>query len=541
IDPNPDAAVSFAERQRLFQLHRSSWQDYDAALISAGGGIFKRSAKSITLSVEMQERFHISAETLTPNELISALLRAPVDLLWNGGIGTYVKASSEQHADVGDKANDSLRVDGCDLRCRVVGEGGNLGLTQLGRVEYALNGGRSNTDFIDNAGGVDCSDHEVNIKILLNSVVARGDLTVKHRNRLLEEMTDSVAELVLENNYRQVHAISLAESEAVRRGGEYRRLINRLERSGRIDRKLEFLPSDEELAERRLRNQGLTRPELSVLISYSKSILKEDLSISSIPDDTYLSRAIEGAFPSRLLEDYAEEIHGHGLRREIIATRIANDLVNRVGVSFIGRLITSTGASTAEVATAYVTACAIFELDAQWQAVEALDFQVDGEVQMHIIQDLVRLTRRASRWLLRNRRHNLDPAAVIAEFQPGVAELESALPGLVTGKSAELVKRRYQSLIDKNVGGELAQYTAGSHHLYAAMGIVSAARETEATTMEVAELFFQLGARLELDWFAGAITDIKVENEWQALARDSYLEDLEWQQRSLAENAEQEE
>jgi glutamate dehydrogenase len=537
IDPNPDAASSFAERKRLFQLERSSWEDYNTELISAGGGIFKRSAKSISLSAEMRERFHIEAESLTPNELISALLRAPVDLLWNGGIGTYVKSSREQHADVGDKANDSLRVDGCELNCRVVGEGGNLGLTQLGRVEYGLKGGRSNTDFIDNAGGVDCSDHEVNIKILLNAVVARGDLTNKHRKQLLEEMTDSVAELVLENNYRQVQAISLAESEAVRRGDEYRRLINRMVQRGRIDRKLEFLPSDEELLERRLHGQGLTRPELAVLFSYSKSILKQELASSSIPDDSFLSRALEKAFPPRLLQEYGEEVHTHGLRREIIATQIANDLVNRVGVSFIGRLITSTGASVAEVATAYVTASAIFKLDVQWHAIEELDYQVGSEVQMQIFQDLVRLTRRASRWLLRNRRHNLDPAAAIAEFQPGVAELESALPGLVRGKSAELVKRRYQSLVEKNVGADLAQYAAGSHHLYAAMGIIHAARQCEATTMEVAELFFQIGERLELDWFAGAISDIKVESEWQALARDSYLEDLEWQQRSLAVGA----
>jgi glutamate dehydrogenase len=386
-------------------------------------------------------------------------------------------------------------------------------------------------------GGVDCSDHEVNIKILLNSVVARGDLTAKHRNKLLESMTDSVAELVLENNYRQVQAISLAESEAVHRGEEYRRLIGRMEQRGRIDRKLEFLPSDEELADRRLRKEGLTRPELSVLISYAKSILKQDLSVSSIPDDPYLSRAVEGAFPPKLLEEYAEEVHSHDLRREIIATQIANDLVNRVGVSFIGRLITSTGASTSEVAAAYVTASAIFGLDAQWEAIEKLDFVVGSEVQNAIMRDLIRLTRRASRWLLRNRRNDLVPAEAIEEFHSGVAELEAALPGLVRGKSAELVKRRYQSLIDKNVGAELAQYAAGSHHLYASMGIISAARECEATTMEVAELFFQLGERLDLDWFAGAITDIKVENEWQALARDSYLEDLEWQQRSLAVGA----
>ena len=537
IDPNPDATASFAERQRLFKLDRSSWEDYQAELISAGGGVFKRSAKSIPISPQMRERFDIQVEALTPGELISALLKAPVDLLWNGGIGTYVKASVEQHAAVGDKANDALRVDGRELRCKVVGEGGNLGLTQLARVEYALDGGRCNTDFIDNAGGVDCSDHEVNIKILLNAVVGRGDLTPKHRNRLLEEMTDSVADLVLENNYRQAQAISLAESESARRSGEYRRLISSLEESGRIDRELEFLPTDEELIERRSQGRGLTRPELSVLISYSKGILKEELGGSELLNDSYLARAIEGAFPARLLQEYGEEVHGHGLRREIIATQMANDLINRVGVGFVGRLAGSTGAGTPEIAAAYVTIRDIFGLTRQWQAIEEHDHIVASGVQMEIMVELARLCRRGCRWLLRNRRHELDPGQAIAEFQPGVAELESALPGLVSGAGGEVVRGRYQKLTDQGVGSELAQFVAGSRHLYATLGIIDAARDIEATAMEVAELFFMLGEKLELDWFAGLITDIKVENEWQALARDAYLEDLEWQQRSLAVGA----
>ena len=537
VDPNPDAAASFHERKRLFNLDRSSWEDYSAELISEGGGIFKRSSKSIPISPQMQERFGIEAQALPPNELITALLTAPVDLLWNGGIGTYVKSESEQHAAVGDKANDGVRVNGGQLRCKVVGEGGNLGLTQLGRVEYAANGGRCNTDFIDNAAGVDCSDHEVNIKILLNAVVARGDLTAKHRNRLLEDMTDSVSELVLENNYRQAQAISLAESESAHRIGEYMRIIDRLEEQGRLNRELEFLPSDEELVDRRSQGGGLTRPELSVLISYSKGILKEELGDSTIVDDSYLSQAIEGAFPPRLLEEYGEEVYAHGLRREIIATQIANDLVNRVGVSFIGRLAGSTGTSIPEIAAAYVTTRDIFGLNNQWQAIEELDHEVDTAVQMQVMAEMVRLARRASRWLLRNRRHELDPTQAIAEFQPGVAELESALPGLLGGRAADEVRQSYQNLVDQNVSSELAQFIAGSRYLYAAMGILEAARDIDATAMEVAELFFMLGEELELDWFAGLITDIKVENEWQALARDTYLEDLEWQQRSLAVGA----
>ena len=342
---------------------------------------------------------------------------------------------------------------------------------------------------------------------------------------------------MLENNYRQAQAISLAESESARRIGEYRRLIARLEENDQLDRELEFLPDDEELVERRAQGQGLTRPELSVLISYSKGILKEVLGDSPVLEDGHLSRAIEGAFPARLLEEFGEEVQGHGLRREIIATQIANDLINRVGVSFVGRLALSTGSAIPEIAAAYVTTRDIFGLSEQWQAVEDLDHQVDGEVQTAIMAELVRLARRASRWLLRNRRHELDPTQAIAEFKPAVTELESALPGLLVGQAAEVVRDDYQKLVDRNVSSELAQFVAGSRHLYAAMGIIDAARDIDATVMEVAELFFLLGEELELDWFASLITDTKIENEWQAQARDTYLEDLEWQQRSLAVGA----
>jgi glutamate dehydrogenase len=485
----------------------------------------------------MQQRFAIEEQRLTPNELVTALLKAPVDLLWNGGIGTYVKSSSEQHADVGDKANDGVRIDGSELRCKVVGEGGNLGMTQLGRVEYALHGGRSNTDFIDNAGGVDCSDHEVNIKILLNAVVARGDLTPKHRNLLLEEMTDAVADLVLENNFRQVQAISLAEYESLHRVGEYQRMLTRLEDEGGLDRELEFLPSDEEIGERRAQGNGLTRPELSVVLSYSKGLLKELLIGSAIGDDSYLSRSVETAFPQRLLNEYPEEVQAHGLRREIIATQIANDLINRVGVSYMGRLLSSTGATIPEVATAYVTARDIFGLNKQWTAIENLGHEVDHPVQMQLMVDLVRLMRRSSRWLLRNRRVDLNPADAIREFHTGVAELEVALPSMLQGNAAERVRERYESLTEASVSEDLAQFVAGSNYLYAAMGIISAARERDASITEVAELYFMVGDRLELDWFSDLIINTKVENLWQALARDTYLEDLEWQQRSLAVGA----
>ncbi|MFZ2319556.1 MAG: NAD-glutamate dehydrogenase domain-containing protein, partial [Pseudomonas sp.] len=401
IDPNPDAAKSFVERQRLFDLPRSSWADYDAKLISAGGGLFLRSAKSIPISPEMQARFDIQADKLPPTELLNALLKAPVDLLWNGGIGTYVKSSQESHADVGDKANDALRVNGCELRAKVVGEGGNLGMTQLGRVEYNLNGGAGNTDFIDNAGGVDCSDHEVNIKILLNEIVASGDMTGKQRNKLLAEMTDAVGSLVLGNNYKQTQALSLAQRRARERIAEYKRLMAALEADGKLDRALEFLPSDEQLAERIANGQALTRAELAVLISYSKIDLKESLLKSLVPDDEYLARDMQTAFPALLTAKFAEAMGRHRLKREIVSTQIANDLVNHMGITFVQRMKESTGMSAANVAGAYVIVRDVFRLPHWWQQIEALDYQVPAELQLTLMDELMRLGRRTTRWFLR--------------------------------------------------------------------------------------------------------------------------------------------
>jgi glutamate dehydrogenase len=534
IDPEPDAASSFVERQRLFELPRSGWTDYNAELISAGGGIFARSAKSIAISAEMKARFDIEADNLPPTDLISHILRARADLLWNGGIGTYVKAHSESHTDVGDKSNDSLRVDARELRCSVIGEGGNLGITQLARVEYGLAGGRSNTDFIDNAGGVDCSDHEVNIKILLNSVVARGDLTEKHRNALLVKMTDSVTDLVLQNNYRQVQAISMAEFQTVERGGEYQRFIRSFEEAGRLSRELEFLPSDEELLERKLRDQALTRPELSVLISYSKAVLKEQLIESELESDPFLALAVESAFPQRLVDEYSEEIREHRLHREIMATQLANDIVNRMGMSFIQRQQTATGAAVADVARAYISAMEIYGIRDLWQQIEALDHKVSSAIQMEMMLSVIRLVKRATRWLLRNRRHQLAPTDCIAGFAEGLEQLREAYPAMLRGRAADQFQTLYDHFVNEGVGEELAKSVAAADHAYTALGIIQATSDTDAPLMEVAGVYFFMGERLELDWFSGLILASKIENEWQALARDTYLEDLEWQQRTLA-------
>jgi glutamate dehydrogenase len=534
IDPEPDAERSHAERQRLFALPRSTWEDYNADLISAGGGVFSRHAKSITVSPEMAERFDITAPRVTPNELISHLLRARVDLLWNGGIGTYVKASVESHMDVGDKTNDALRVNGRDLRCRVVGEGGNLGMTQLARIEYGLAGGRSNTDFIDNAGGVDCSDHEVNIKILLDAVVRRGDLTAKHRNELLEEMTDSVAQLVLTNNYRQVQAISLAEHEARARAGEYRRLISQLEQSGRLDRELEFLPSDEQLAERQVQGTQLTRPELAILVSYSKAILKEQLIDSDLGDDPILAGLVNTAFPPRLVERYAGEVEHHRLHREIMCTQLANDIVNRMGLNFVPRQEKATGAPVDDVARAYIATNEIFSVPATWAGIEALDHEVDARIQMEMAVNLIRLVKRATRWLLRNRRHELAPSGLIEEFKAGVDELAVALPGLLRGPALTLFQNQRDRYREAGVDERLATSIAGGLRAFTGLAIQDAAAQTGTSLMDVAELYFDLGERLELDWFGSQILASEVDNEWQAMARETFLEDLQWQQCTLA-------
>ncbi|MEE8060022.1 MAG: NAD-glutamate dehydrogenase domain-containing protein, partial [Pseudomonadales bacterium] len=537
IDPNPDSAVSYSERKRLFEMPRSTWADYNETLISGGGGIFKRSAKSIAISAAMKQRFDIKENKLTPAELISAVLKSSVDLLWNGGIGTYVKSSQESHADVGDKANDVLRVNANELRCKVIGEGGNLGMTQLSRVEFALRGGRANTDFIDNAAGVDCSDHEVNIKILLNGVVANDDMTAKQRNILLQEMTDSVAALVLENNYRQTQAISLAEREAFIRAGEYRRLIQAMESSGKLNRQLEFIPEDDVLQERRANGKGLVRPELSVLISYVKSQLKEELVNTSVTDDPYILNVVESAFPQQLRNKFNELIHDHRLRKEIIATQLANDLVNHMGITFVGRLGQATGVSCSDIVRAYVTARDVFEMPAFWHQIEALDYQVTSEVQMELMAELMRLVRRASRWFIRNRRGQIEPAVEIANFKDAVIRLRNALPTIIRGEPSQVREQACQDYIDKGVPRELATCIASARELYPFLGIIEAAQSMNATVEKVAEMFFGLAEKLELDWFSKQISDLKIDNYWQAMARESYRDDLEWQLRALTVGA----
>ncbi|MBE2317863.1 NAD-glutamate dehydrogenase [Solirubrobacter sp. CPCC 204708] len=526
LDPDPDPAASLAERERLFKLPRSSWDDYDRALISEGGGIFPRTAKSIDLTPQVREALAVEAERLTPSELIQAILRAPVDLLWNGGIGTYVKAASETHADVGDKANDAVRVNGRELRARVVGEGGNLGGTQRGRIEFALEGGRINTDAIDNAGGVNCSDHEVNIKVLLDSVVAAGDMTVKQRNRLLAEMTDAVAERVLRGSYTQTQALSLARFQAPAMLDVHDRFMRDLEASGRLDRAIEMLPDADAIAERRQAGLGLTQPELAVVLAYAKITLYAALLDSDLPDDPALEEELAVYFPPPLPERFRAEMARHRLRREIIATRVANQLVDRAGVTFLFRLREDTGASHADIARASVIARDVFDMRTLWADVEALDGQVTADTQTFMLLSGRRMVERATRWLLRTRPRPLDIGAEVARFADGARAVAELLPGVLVDAEQQAWRERVGGLCDAGVPEALAARVASQGALFAALDIVEVAGATERGVEEVAALHFELGGRLHLHWLRDQIAQLTRDTRWATMARAALRDDL---------------
>ena len=533
IDPNPDTEKSFEERTRLFALPRSSWEDYDAKLISKGGGIFRRDAKSIKLSPQIKEWLKLDEDALAPNALLNEILRAEADLLWFGGIGTYIKSKAEVNADVGDKANDGIRINAEQLKVRVVGEGANLGMTQRSRIEFAEHGGRLNTDFIDNAAGVDCSDHEVNIKILLDGILSAGDLTDKQRNKLLHDMTDAVSEHVLRHNYRQTQALSLACHQSLERVEEYRRLMNSMESAGKLNRELEFLPSEEQVVERKSRQHGLTRPELSVLISYVKGDLKELLNDESFTRDDYVAQEVMRVFPERLTKKYAEQIYTHQLRSEIIATQVANDMVNHMGITFVERLQTSTGASATSVAMAYLVARDVFKLDYWWEAIEALDFVIPAELQLDMMVKLRSLMRRASRWLIRNRRSEIKVMSDIERFAKGVEHISRNLSKYLKGSVKDRWEERFNTLVSQGVPEQLATFVSGASFAYTALGIIEAHENSNASLERVAEVYYSIGDYLDLNWFAQQIDSLSPATHWQALAREAFREDLDWQQRAL--------
>ncbi|MEV6695953.1 NAD-glutamate dehydrogenase [Streptomyces sp. NPDC051453] len=528
IDPRPDAATSYAERRRLFDLPRSSWADYNKELISAGGGIFPRSAKAIQLNAHIREALGIEsgAAKMTPADLMKAILHAPVDLLWNGGIGTYVKSSAESNADVGDKANDAIRVDGQDVRAKVIGEGGNLGATQLGRIEFARKGGKVNTDAIDNSAGVDTSDHEVNIKILLNALVTDGDMTVKQRNKLLAEMTDEVGALVLRNNYAQNTALANAVAQAPDLLHAHQRFMRRLVRDGNLDRALEFLPADRQIKELLNSGRGLSQPELAVLLAYTKITAAHELIQTSLPDDPYLRRLLHAYFPQALRERFSDAVDGHALRREIITTVLVNDTVNTGGSTFLHRLREETGASLEEIVRAQLAAREIFGLGEVWDAVEALDNVVAADVQTRIRLHSRRLVERGTRWLLNNRPQPLQLAETIDFFREGVAEVWSAMPKMLRGADAEW----YQSILDEltaaGVPEELAQRVAGFSSAFPTLDIVAIADRTGKDPLAVAEVYYDLADRLSITQLMDRIIELPRADRWQSMARASIREDL---------------
>ena len=533
IDPNPVAASSYQERERLFALPRSSWEDYDKSLISEGGGVFSRAAKSITLTPEIKKMLGTKKASMTPNELIKALLMMPSDLLWNGGIGTYIKAKSETDADVGDRANDALRINGSELGAKIFGEGGNLGLTQLGRIEFASNGGRINADSVDNVGGVDCSDNEVNIKILLNTLVQAGDLTVKQRNKLLYDMTDEVSEIVLLDCYRQTHSLSITEMRGVSQLKEQTRFIHELERADKLDRALEFIPSDDEIAERLSQGKGLTRPELSVLLAYAKMVMKEDLVCPEITDNPYHDRLLIEAFPKQLQEKYAAQMQDHPLRAEIIATKLANNMCNDMGFNFVNRMQEETGSTVSEIANCYAMASAVFELGDTWEKIEALDNKMSTSVQTEMLFQLRRTVRRATRWFLRHRDKSYTIEQAIEFYGPTFKEMAKNLSKFMVKDEVEQLLRLEKDLVNAGVPKAVATRISHLSSLFSAMDIAEIANADGRSVSLIAELYFKLGARLDIHWFLDQITKQPVSNHWQALARASYREELDWQQRSL--------
>jgi glutamate dehydrogenase len=534
LDPNPHPQTSFKERERLFKLPRSSWADYDPKLISPGGGVYPRTAKSIAITPEVKAVLAISADTMTPTELVNALLKAPVDLIYNGGVGTYVKATSETHSQVGDRANDALRANGRDLRCKAFAEGGNLGCTQLGRIEYARAGGRIDTDAIDNSAGVGTSDHEVNIKILLGLPIAEGELTAKQRNAVLADMTDDVAALVLRDNYFQTQVISVTgriERELI---DAQQRFIHFLEKTGRLNRPIEFLPSDDEIAERRANGQGLTAPERAVMLAYSKIWLSDELVASDLPDDRWVASALVRYFPAVLAERYASYMARHPLKREIIATHVTNSMLNRVGSTFVHRLSESTGAGPHEIVRAYLLSREIFGFVDLWKPIEALDNRIDDALQATMLIDISRQLERGTTWFLRSRRLNDDMAETIAHFAPRVEALAARLPVLLDAASRSRVAAAVADYAAKGVPEELGARVVTLDALYSTLDIVEVAGATKRPVELVAEIYFDLSTRLELPWLGEMIERLPADKHWQMLAKTAMHDDLSGLQRTIA-------
>ena len=518
VDPDPDPVASFAERRRLFELPASSWADYDAALLSAGGGVYPRDAKSVPLTLAARQALGVESESVTPDELVRAVLAAPVDLLWNGGIGTFVKASTESQLDVGDRTNDNARVDATALRCSVVAEGGNLGFTQRARVEFAMAGGHIFTDAIDNSAGVDCSDHEVNLKILLRESVASGARTVEERDALLASMTDEVAELVLADNEAQANALELAVADAPLLLGMHARQIERLERSGGLDRALEALPGAKAIQERHALGLGLTAPELAVLLAYAKLGTQRALVASDVPDDPALVAVLAAYFPSAVRETESAAIASHPLRRQIVATVVANSVVNRAGISFLSRFGDETGADLPRLAHAHIVARDVFDVTQWWEAIDALDLVAPAAVQNELFFAARRLVERSARWLV-HQHDDLAIAPAIARYHDGAARVAAELPALGGRTVNDRVGAERARLAELGVPANLAARAAAAEWLPPVFDIATLAEQHGEPIVDVAAVWFELGDLLKLVELREQIGALARSDRWQAEAR----------------------
>ena len=534
LDPTPDAAASYRERKRLFKKGRSTWEDYDKSLISKGGGIYSRQSKTIRLSREVQKLLDTDEKSMQPDELIRTILSMPVDLLWNGGIGTYVKATSEGHADVGDKTNDNVRVNADELRCKVIGEGGNLGLTQLARIEYSLNGGRVNTDFIDNSAGVDSSDREVNIKILLSEVAEKKGMTRKKRNELLASMTDDVADLVLRNNYLQTQAISMSEVRSLERIDETARVITSLERSGLLNRNLEFLPDDLEIEERKARRQGITRPELSVILSYAKIDVYNELRASGESLEDFLAMHPMRYFPEVLRRRYAEFLPTHRLSPQILATLIANDIVNRMGPAFVRRMQLDTGATVTTIARAYTVARQICRAGTLNRTIQSLDNEIPASIQMQLLFEVARTQRHATYWLIERFGESIEIAPAVERLADGMNTMYTRTSGVQSQASRDRHRNAVERYVGMGVPDALSEKMAALLLTRAALDIADLAVQYKRDVMETARLYSAFNESLGIFWLHISAEELKVQGRWQAAARGTLRNDLYQIRRELA-------
>lgn len=533
IDPEPNPGISYAERLRIFNLPVSSWEDYDPKLISKGGGVFKRSLKSITLSPQIKRLLDIKEDALSPTELLRAILCAQVDLLFNGGIGTYVKSLLESNADVGDRTNDYCRINGIELRCRVVGEGGNLGFTQLGRVEFALKGGLINTDFIDNSAGVDCSDHEVNLKILLDNEIYKKNLAVNKRNPLLASLTQEIAKLVLHDNYAQALVMSISAFHAVQNLGLHHEFIKEMEVNGTLNRRVEYLPDDKTIIERKASGLSLTRPELAVLLAYSKIYLKQEILNTNLTEDPYLKELVVTAFPDSIRKKYYAAMEDHRLHREIIATQLSNRVVNQMGITFVYRLQMETGASIADIVRAHAVASQIFGTDQLQKLIESLDFKIDLKLQYQMLYNIRQLINLASRWFIHSNYLKDGLENTITLFSKHIAQLERLIPTLMGGQTRDYLNTLVTSFSAAGLPKETAIKIATYRAIYTSLNIIDVSTKHKFDLIKTAKIYFAGGERMNILWFRDQITNDSREGHWNTLARLTLRDELDISQRAL--------